>query len=328
MACSSRTVMNRNAVLVRKGCTMKLRITHETLYRYTPTVVTAQHVAHLQPPTTPCQSCRHHVLTTVPEATKLSHNIDAFGNHRHYWSLPTPHSTLQVTAQSDVETFTIEAKRLTQLKQQALDMPWESAVMAYRYRAGIASDEATEFAYASHHAPIDMAFAIYAQSSFTPGQNLMDATRHLMHRIHTDFKYESFSTDISTPALQVLENKKGVCQDFAHVMLACLRSLGLAARYVSGYLLTEPPPGQPRLVGSDASHAWVSLRIPHMKSVEGTESWYDFDPTNNRDGWCSPGIDYVRLAVGRDFADVSPLRGVLQGGTHHTLSVSVTVEPL
>jgi transglutaminase-like putative cysteine protease len=102
----------------------------------------------------------------------------------------------------------------------------------------------------------------------------------------------------------------------------------LAARYVSGYLLTEPPPGQPRLIGSDASHAWISLRIPHNKSVEGTESWYDFDPTNNRDGWCSPGIDYVRLAVGRDFADVSPLRGVLQGGTHHTLSVSVTVEPL
>jgi transglutaminase-like putative cysteine protease len=111
-------------------------------------------------------------------------------------------------------------------------------------------------------------------------------------------------------------------------MLACLRSMGLAARYVSGYLLTEPPPGQARLIGSDASHAWVSLRVPHMDASAGSESWYDFDPTNNRDGWCSPGDDYVRLAVGRDFADVSPLRGVLQGGTNHTLQVNVTVEPI
>ena len=111
-------------------------------------------------------------------------------------------------------------------------------------------------------------------------------------------------------------------------MLACLRSMGLAARYVSGYLLTEPPPGQARLIGSDASHAWVSLRVPHRDASAGTESWYDFDPTNNREGWCSPGEDYVRLAVGRDFADVSPLRGVLQGGTNHTLQVNVTVAPI
>ena len=306
---------------------MKLRITHETLYHYTPIVETAQHVAHLQPPMTPCQSCQHHHLSTEPSASQISSNIDAFGNHRIYWSLPSPHSSLKVTAQSELETFLIEEKRLDALAKQVLHLPWENGVLAYRYRADIASDEATEFAYASHHAPIDKAFAIYAQSSFPPGRNLIEATRHLMQRIHTDFKYESFSTDISTPALKVLEDKKGVCQDFAHVMLACLRSLGLAARYVSGYLLTEPPPGQPRLIGSDASHAWISLRIPKINPVDGTESWYDFDPTNNRDGWCSPGTDYVRLAVGRDFADVSPLRGVLQGGTHHTLAVSVTVEP-
>lgn len=320
--------MNRSEVLVHEGRLMKLRIVHETRYHYTPTVETAQHVAHLQPPTTPCQSCRHHLLRMVPEATKLSHHMDAFGNHTHYWSLPTPHNTLQVTAESEIETFPIENQRLKELAQQALDLSWENAVLAYRYGADIPSDEATEFSYASHHAPADKAFAVYAQISFTPGRNLIEATRDLMQRIHTDFKYESFSTDISTPARQVLENKTGVCQDFAHVMLACLRSLGLAARYVSGYLLTEPPPGQDRLIGSDASHAWVSLRIPRIKSVDGTESWYDLDPTNNRDGWCSPGIDYVRLAVGRDFADVSPLRGVLQGGTHHTLSVSVTVAPL
>jgi len=307
---------------------MKLRITHETLYHYTPMVATAQHVAHLQPPTTPCQSCASHTLTSDPEASKITRNFDAFGNHRAYWSLPNPHHTLKVTAQSEVETFLIEENRLAALSKKTQSLSWESAVTAYQYRAGMASDEACGFAYASHHAPIDVAFAIYAQSSFTPGRNLIEAVRHLMQRIHTEFKYESFSTDISTPALKVLADKRGVCQDFAHVMLACLRSVGLAARYVSGYLLTAPPPGQARLIGSDASHAWVSLRIPSLTSVEGTESWYDFDPTNNREAWCSPGVDYVRLAVGRDFADVSPLRGVLQGGAHHTLNVSVTVEPL
>jgi transglutaminase-like putative cysteine protease len=306
----------------------KLRITHQTLYHYTPTVETAQHVAHLTPPTTPCQSCIHHSLSTEPAAPKISRNIDAYGNHRLYWSLPTPHNTLKVSAISEVETFSLEAQRKLERQHQTAQVAWETARTAYQYRAGQASDEASGFAYGSHHAPIESAFAQYAQSSFAPGRNLIEATQHLMQRIHTEFKYESFSTDISTPALTVLKDKRGVCQDFAHVMLACLRSLGLAARYVSGYLLTEPPPGQARLIGSDASHAWLSLRVPGLSPVEGTESWYDFDPTNNRDGWCSPGEDYVRLAVGRDFADVSPLRGVLQGGAHHTLTVNVTVEPI
>lgn len=156
---------------------MKLRITHETLYHYTPTVETAQHVAHLHPPITPCQSCQHHQLSTEPEATQVSSNIDAFGNHRLYWSLPSPHSTLKVTAKSELETFPIEDNRLNALEKQMLHLPWENAVLAYRYRADIASDEATEFAYASHHAPIDMAFAIYAQSSFPPGRNLIESDR-------------------------------------------------------------------------------------------------------------------------------------------------------
>ena len=306
---------------------MKLRITHETHYSYTPAVETAQHVAHLQAPTTPCQLCLKHDLFIEPEAATVSNSMDSFGNHRLYFSLPTPHSTLNLRAESEVQTFLLEDQREAELSHYSQSLSWESAIAAYQYRAGMASDQASGFSYGSHHAPIDMAFAIYAQSSFTPGRNLVEAARHLMQRIHTDFQYQSLSTDISTPALSVLRDKRGVCQDFAHVMLACLRSLGLAARYVSGYLLTEPPPGQARLLGSDASHAWISLRIPNPQAVEGAESWYDFDPTNNREGWCSPGNDYVRLAVGRDFADVSPLRGVLQGGTHHTLNVSVTVQP-
>lgn len=307
---------------------MKLRITHQTHYAYTPMVVTAQHVAHLEPGNTPCQTVLAHRFTTLPQAQKISHNLDSFGNHRCYWSLPAAHHTLQVNAQTTLETFPLSNLQQFALQQKADALHWEQVQRAYQFQSGQASDEATSFVYASHHAPQDAAFKRYAISSFTPNRPVLEAVQNLMQRIHTDFKYESFSTDISTPALTVLSEKRGVCQDFAHVMLACLRSMGLAARYVSGYLLTEPPPGQARLIGSDASHAWISLRIPNPDPLTTAESWYDFDPTNNRCGWCSPGADYVRLAVGRDFADVSPLRGVLQGGASHTLQVNVTVEPL
>jgi transglutaminase-like putative cysteine protease len=307
---------------------MKLRITHETHYSYSPMVVTAQHVAHLEPVNTPCQTCLSHSFSTLPVAPTVNRRPDAFGNQRCYFSLPLAHNTLHVHVQSTLETSTLPLAQATALQNHANKLAWEQARWAYQHQSGQTSDDATPFAYASHHAPIELAFKRYALSSFTPGRPLLEAARDVMQRIHTEFLYESLSTDISTPALTVLADKRGVCQDFAHVMLACLRSVGLAARYVSGYLLTEPPPGQARLIGSDASHAWVSLRIPHKDALAGSESWYDFDPTNNREGWCSPGEDYVRLAVGRDFADVSPLRGVLQGGTNHTLQVNVTVEPI
>jgi transglutaminase-like putative cysteine protease len=181
--------------------------------------------------------------------------------------------------------------------------------------------------FGSHHAPVHEAFLAYAQSSFTPGRPLVQAAQELTARMHRDLCYETASTDINTPALEALAKQRGVCQDFAHILLACLRSLGLPARYVSGYLLTQPPPGQARLVGSDASHAWASVYLPEL-ATHACQGWLDLDPTNNRTGWASPGLDYVRLAVGRDFADVSPLRGVLQGGGAHTLEVAVTVAPL
>jgi transglutaminase-like putative cysteine protease len=151
-----------------------------------------------------------------------------------------------------------------------------------------------------------------------------------MERIHTELEYEAHSTEVNTPALDALAQGKGVCQDFAHIMLGCLRSLGLPARYVSGYLLTRPPAGKPRLIGADASHAWVSVYVPVAAGAAGdapTGAWFDFDPTNNRCGRGSPGEDYVTLAMGRDFSDVSPMRGVIQSGARHTLSVAVTVAP-
>ena len=146
-----------------------------------------------------------------------------------------------------------------------------------------------------------------------------------MQRIHTEFRYEGQSTQVNTPALQAFHARHGVCQDFAHIMLACLRSLGLPGRYVSGYLLTQPAPGEAKLIGSDASHAWVSV---YLGDLPDGARWCDFDPTNNRWAWHAPGPDYATLAIGRDFGDVSPLKGVIHGGASHTLTVAVTVQAL
>ena len=297
---------------------MRLAITHETHYQYSPSVQTAQHVAHLQPANTPCQQVMHHEMQIEPGAP-VEHSIDAFLNHRAYWALTHPHDGLLVRAYSEIQT----QEPATALCRQS----WESVREHFRYRGGQAGDVHSGFVFGSHHAPVHEAFLAYAQSSFTPGRPLMQAAQELTTRMHRDFSYESDSTDINTPALEALTLKRGVCQDFAHILLACLRSMGLPARYVSGYLLTQPPPGQARLIGSDASHAWASVYLPELAS-HASQGWLDLDPTNDRCGLASPGEDYVRLAVGRDFADVSPLRGVLQGGGAHTLDVAVTVAPL
>ncbi len=225
---------------------------------------------------------------------------------------------------------------------------WEAVREHYRYRAGAPYDAASEFLFASPHVPRDDAFTAFARPAFAPGTPLLAAAQALMERIHRELRYSPASTQVNTPALQALAQRKGVCQDFAHIMLGCLRSLGLPARYVSGYLLTRPPPGKPRLMGADASHAWVSVYVPcmasgasaapppeagpvaaalHAQAQQAGGSWFDFDPTNRRSGWSSPGEDYVTLAVGRDFSDVSPMRGVIQGGGAHELEVGVTVAP-
>lgn len=328
---------------------MLLRITHETHYDYAPGVDTAQHMAHLQPPDTAYQSCLSHRIDVTPACADFDTRQDAFGNYRSYWAMSSFHRQLQVRACSEVRTHSpqgdlldalapafegeadAEALGLTPLgRAQRAGLSWEAARERFCYTGGQAGDAVSEFSYGSHHAPVDAAFAAYAAASFGVARPLAAAACDLMERIHRDFAYESLSTEISTPALDVLADRRGVCQDFAHVLLACLRSLGLAARYVSGYLLSEPPPGQPRLTGADASHAWVAVYLPDLGGARGLPhgGWLDLDPTNNRAGLGTPGPDYVRLAVGRDFADVSPLRGVLQGGANHTLQVRVTVAPV
>lgn len=195
----------------------------------------------------------------------------------------------------------------------------------FTYRAGKTYNPASEFLFDSPHIPSLKTFNHYAQAVLK-GPSVLQSLKDLMHLIYADFVYESKSTEVNTPVEDVFLQKRGVCQDFAHIMIACCRAFGLPTRYVSGYLLTNPPPGQPRLIGSDASHAWASVYLPLPACNKGY--WYDFDPTNNRCGLGSPGEDYVCMAWGRDYSDVSPVRGVIQGGNDHQVNVAVTVQPI
>lgn len=294
---------------------MLLQLTHETTYRYTPAVETAQHMAYVQPRAQASQSLLDYALHIQPQPAQVRHALDVYGNPRCFFAMQTPHEVLSVVAHSLVATHASDIV--------SSSLAWERVVERFRYQAATPYDAATEFVFASPFAPRHDGFAAYARPSFAPGAPLLSAAVDLMQRIHADFIFESRSTEINTPALQALAQRKGVCQDFAHIMVACLRSLGLAARYVSGYLLTHPRPGEAKLTGSDASHAWVSVYVPDLPEEN---RWVDLCPTNNRWGWHAPGEDYITVAIGRDFGDVSPLRGVIRGGANHLLRVGVTVQ--
>lgn len=291
---------------------MLLRVIHETVYAYEPAVETAQHMVHLKPRESGHQRLQQHTLTVSPQPATLGETIDVYGNTRSFISLPKAHAELRVVADSLVST--------TPPAAAPPDLSWEQARERMRYHRDAAYDAATEFTFPSPYVPRHENFLDYARLSFSADRPLLDAAADLMTRIHQDFIYEAAATDIGTPALEALALRKGVCQDFAHIMIACLRGMGLPARYVSGYLLTQPPPGKPRLIGADASHAWVAVWSPGVKTGG---HWQDLDPTNNR----TAGEDYVTLAVGRDYSDVSPVRGVIHGGDAHTLKVAVTVAP-
>ncbi|GAB4212695.1 MAG: transglutaminase family protein [Rhodoferax sp.] len=291
---------------------MLLRVAHETCYHYGSPVVMAQHLAHLQPVDRPGLHVVTHSLHIDPQPPQLRSAPDAFGNVRCHFALATPHEVLTVYADMTVQTEPPQPV--------PAGTPWESVVEAFRYRVGVAYNPASEFLFASPYVARHRELADFARPLFEPGRPVLEAAGALMHHIHTEMRYASGSTGVNTPVLEALAQRKGVCQDFAHLMIGCLRSLGLPARYVSGYLLTRPPPGKPRLIGADASHAWVQAFDPDV-------GWVDFDPTNDAQGLGRPGESHVTLAIGRDFGDVSPLRGVIHGGANPTLSVAVTVAP-
>jgi transglutaminase-like putative cysteine protease len=302
---------------------MLLQITHDTHYRYTPMVDLAQHVGHLTPRELPTQRVLRASLDVSPAPDWQEQRLDVFGNVRSYFSIQRRHEVLQIRATSLVETLA------SPLVTPALDATpaWELVREHFRYRSGAQWDDAAGFSFPSPHVRPHAQFIDFNRNIFTPHRPLLEAAIALMQKIHHGLAYRSLSTDIHTPAHEALARREGVCQDFAHIYLSCVISAGLAARYVSGYLLTAPPEGQAKLIGSDASHAWVSVYLPQMtdEGLAPGGCWIDFDPTNNRWGMGSPGEDYVTLATGRDYSDVSPLRGVLRGGASHTLEVGVTV---
>ena len=303
---------------------MNLQIEHETRYDYSPVVEVAQHLCHLRPTGGSGQTLLSHRLFITPTPDTQTQSTDTYGNAVNYFSLQSPHSQLVVTARSTVLTRPPPIATSTVTCAQVRER--------FRYVAGALYDPAAEFLFASPFVPRHADFVAYAHASLLPDVPLHLAARNLMRRIYAEFVYESQSTEVNTPALKALSQRRGVCQDFAHIMIACLRSFGVPARYVSGYLMTTPPPGAKPLRGSDASHAWVSVYLPDLADLadspqsSGNLRWFDYDPTNNREGWGSPGEDYVQLAVGRDFGDVSPLRGIIHGGADHVLNVGVTVE--
>lgn len=297
---------------------MLLHVTHETRYDYTPAVQTAQHLVHLKPRDTPTQQLLQHHLEISPQPAFRNDAADIFGNTRTFFELDATHDELVVCARSRVQTHPGAS-----VTPAAKAVSWDEVREQLRYHANVHYDAAAGFTFPSQFVPQDDSIDAYARPSFDAGRSAFEAVTELNLRIYREFEYDAGSTEINTPAVEALKLRRGVCQDFAHIMIACLRGMGLPARYISGYLLTHPPPGKPRLVGADASHAWVSAWFPDL-SVDGKGQWIDFDPTNGR---CA-GEDYVTLAVGRDFADVSPMRGVLHGGASHILEVRVTVEPL
>lgn len=287
-----------------------LDIVHDTQYHYAGRVDLAYHLAMLKPQDSGRQRTTSFALDCEPRPSYRQTGTDAFGNHRDLFSIYAPHDELHVRSTSRVVLVAAPASEV------AASQPWERVRVAMRYRAGAPYLPATEFAFASPYVPIVQELADYARPCFAAGRPVLAGAEALMQRIHEDFEYATASTQVDTPLMAAFVTRRGVCQDFAHVMIGCLRALGLAARYVSGYLLTQPPPGQPRLVGADASHAWVSVFCPDL-------GWLDFDPTNA----VITDVDHVVVATGRDFADVTPLRGVIHGGGEHTLDVAVTVAP-
>jgi transglutaminase-like putative cysteine protease len=290
---------------------MRYHVTHSTTYSGDQPVSICHNEAWLEPRDTTRQLCEAYRLDISPAPSWLSTRVDYFGNHVSVFSFQQGYDTLTVTADSEIQ---VRSRGVT-LEESS--PPWESVRDALRTHADGDVLAACEFAYDSPRIVRSPELAAYAAESFTPGRPIIEALADLTARVHGEFEYDPRSTTVTTPVSEVLRLRKGVCQDFAHVQIAALRSLGLAARYVSGYLRTYPPEGQPRLVGVDASHAWLAVYC-------GPLGWVDVDPTNN----LFPDLEHLTVAWGRDYSDVCPLKGVYLGGGHHTLSVSVNVECL
>ncbi|HJV93892.1 MAG TPA: transglutaminase family protein [Azonexus sp.] len=296
---------------------VRYHVLHETRYDYGSAVSLSQQQLHLSPRVLDWQKIEEQRIDIAPTPTWRRDGQDAFGNPATWIAFHAPHAALVIRS---AMTIAIAPHLPTDLDQS---LPWEVVRDRLAYDAAAAPRpedlDATRFLFESAHVRIKHELANYAADCFPPETPILIGTQALMTKIFQEFTFDPEATTVSTPVMEVLENKRGVCQDFAHLMIACLRALGLSARYVSGYLLTRPPPGKPRLIGADASHAWVSVYAPGS-----AYDWVDFDPTNN----LLPDTEHITVAIGRDFADISPLRGIILGGGGTEPEVAVTVVPL
>lgn len=264
------------------------KVRHTTTYRYSTMVTASQSIVHLTPRPTGSQHIRESHLSSDPNPTDRSEHLDVFGNAATYLAIEHPHDTWKLTAESVVE---IEPPPVP-----PDDVVWHDAALSYQDPSVI------EMTLASPHVPVDDVLARFARQSFPPSGLLVEGVRALIYRIFSEFVFDPAATEVSTAVHSVLDDRRGVCQDFAHLSIACLRSVGLAARYVSGYLETDPAPGMTKLIGSDASHAWISVFVPGF-------GWLDADPTNG----ILPFGRHITVAWGRDYSDVAPSRGIVFG---------------
>jgi transglutaminase-like putative cysteine protease len=291
---------------------VKYRVRHETIYHYGGNVAHSHQLLHLTPRDFENQQCQSRTLSLEPEPSSRREDMDAFGNRVTRLEYDLPHDKLEVLAEVAVEV------RMPGAAPELDTDPWEHVRDALTYSGKSLSGEyldACRFRMESSYAKVKQIFTDYGTDCFAAATPVLVGAINLMHKIHSDFTYAPGSTNIRTSAVEAFESRRGVCQDFAHVMIACLRSRGLAARYVSGYLRTHAAPqADAAWLGADASHAWVSVFCPPF-------GWVDLDPTND----LRVATDHIVIAWGRDFGDVSPLRGVIVGGGKHSLSVRVSV---
>ncbi len=291
----------------------ELEVIHETRYEYAAPVSPALHVARLEPLTDEAQTLLDFALHIDPAPDEMATEVDVFGNVCCRFGLLVAHRSLTVRATSRLQL----APRFEALDPDQ-SPSWESVRDRLRYVARAPFVPAVEFVQPSPFVPRLDELRDYLTPLLRPGRPIASVVIDLMHRVHADFSYEGGSTDIDTPLAEAFEHRRGVCQDFAHVMIGALRMHGLPARYVSGYLLTHAAQGGADMVGADASHAWVQVWVPDTLGLP-IDGWLDLDPTND----LIPGSGHVRVAVGRDFGDVTPLRGVIRGGGPHVLEVAV-----
>jgi transglutaminase-like putative cysteine protease len=283
-------------------------VSHRTAYSYGKPVLQSEHLVYLTPRSGWRQTVHRHSLLIEPAPLANIGREDYFGNSSTILTIEDEHSEFIIHARSTVEVHD------RTLPAPALSAPWEEVTPRALRADGELDIGVLQFVSASRHTRSLPEAIDYAQASFPPRRPILEAALDLTQRMYRDFTFDSTATDISTPVSHVLQERRGVCQDFAHVALTCLRGLGLPARYVSGYLLTYPPPGMEKLKGADASHAWIAVWAPDV-------GWVDFDPTNG----IMPAGEHIRLAYGRDYDDVSPVSGVLLGGSMQKMHVAVDV---